>query len=140
MSKFDDLNVVIAEGRLIRDPVFKDFQNNNCVCTLTIAINSSYKNKEESYVQEVGFFDIDVWNNPGRACNQYLTKGCKIRVRGALKQNRWESKDGSKKSKIYIKAENVEFKSDGKKDTKDKDDVLQDNIETSLDVNVVPSF
>ena len=54
MSKFDDLNVVIAEGRLIRDPVFKDFQNNNCVCTLTIAINSSYKNKEESYVQEIG--------------------------------------------------------------------------------------
>ncbi len=140
MSMFDDLNTIIIEGRLTKDPNVRDLKNNSCVSTLSIAVNSSYKAKDEFYVKEVGFFDVEVWNNAARACNQYLKKGCKIRVRGQLRQNRWENKDGSKKSKVIIKAESVEFNSkefqtDGET-SKDK----KGEIETSLGINIVPTF
>lgn len=140
MSNFDDLNAIFVEGRLTKDPIIKDLGNNNCVSTLTIAVNSSYKGKDSSFVQEVGFFDIEVWNNAAKACNQYLTKGCKIRVKGSLKQNRWESNEGLKKSKVFIKADNVEFKSETKKSTSDKDEIESDEIEASLNINSIPTF
>ncbi|NCD05405.1 MAG: single-stranded DNA-binding protein [Spirochaetia bacterium] len=140
MSNFDDLNAIIVEGRLTKDPIIKDFGNNSCVSTLTIAVNSSYKGKDSSFVQEVGFFDIEVWNNAAKACNQYLTKGCKIRVKGTLKQNRWESNEGLKKSKVFIKADNVEFKSEKKKSTSDNDEIEGDEIEATLNINSIPTF
>lgn len=140
MSKFDDLNFVIVEGRLTKDPTFKDFNNNSCVCTLSIAVNSSYKGKEANYIQEVGFFDIEVWNSAAKACNQYLSKGSKIRVKGQIKQNRWEAKDGSKKSKVFIKADSVEFKSNEKKDSIDDNSIKSEEIDTSLDISVVTPF
>ena len=140
MSVFNDLNTIIIEGRLTRDPVIRDFSNNNCVSSLSIAVNSSYKSKDESYVQEVGFFDVDVWNNAAKACNQYLKKGSKIRVRGVLKQNRWENQEGIKKSKIFIKAETVEFKGDDKKAPASSDAVDSEEIDTSLDITMVAPF
>ncbi len=140
MSRFDDFNFIVVEGRLTKDPIIRDFKNNNCVCTLTIAANSSYKSKDSSYVQEVGFFEIEVWNNAARACNQYLKKGCKIRVKGALKQRRWENQDGSKKSKVYIKAENVEFSSNVVKNGCDEKEDKKGEIEASLGINITPTF
>jgi single-strand DNA-binding protein len=137
---FDDLNTIIIEGRLTRDPVIRDFSNNNCVSSLSIAVNSAYKGKDDSYVQEVGFFDVDVWNNAAKACNQYLKKGSKIRVRGVLKQNRWENQEGQKKSKVFIKAETVEFKGNDKKAPSEGDDLDLEEIDTSLDINMVAPF
>ena len=140
MSVFDDLNFIIIEGRLTKDPVFRDFNTNSCVSTLTIAVNSSYKGKDDSYVQEVSYFDIEVWNSAAKACNQYLSKGSKIRVKGRLKQNRWESKEKVKKSKIYIKADSVEFKSEGKKASINADELKAGDIDTSLGISMVEPF
>ncbi|MGD1822076.1 MAG: single-stranded DNA-binding protein [Pleomorphochaeta sp.] len=140
MSRFDDFNFIVIEGRLTKDPILRNFKNNNCVCTFTIAVNSSYKGKDESYVQEVGFFDIDVWNNAARACNQYLKKGCKIRVKGALKLRKWENSDGSKKSKVYIKADNVEFSNNEVKSSCSERGDKNGEIETSLGINITPTF
>ncbi len=140
MSRFDDLNFIVIEGRLTKNPILRDFKNNNCVSTLNIAVNSSYKGKDASYVQEVGFFDVEVWNNAARACNQYLTKGCKIRVKGSLKLKKWENQDGSKKSKAYIKAENVEFFSNEVKNQSDEKGETKGEIEASLGINLSPVF
>lgn len=140
MSIFDDFNFMVIEGRLTKDPSIRNFKNNNCVCTLSIAVNSSHKAKDSSYVKEVSFFDIEVWNNAALACNQYLKKGGKIRVKGALKQYRWETQDGTKKSKVYIKAENVEFSNIEINHDKDENGEQNKEIEASLGINITPTF
>lgn len=110
MSKYDDLNSVLLEGRLTRDPIFKTFASDSKVCNFTIANNYSYKLKDGSYKNEANFIDIQVWGNSGALCMQYLTKGSIVRLRGSIKQNKWEDKDGKKNSKIYVNAEHVEFR------------------------------
>lgn len=111
MSKYDDLNSVLLEGRLTRDPNLKTFvASDSKVCNFTIANNYSYKLKDGSYKSEANFIDIQVWGNSGALCMQYLTKGSIVRLRGSLKQNKWEDKEGKKNSKIIVNAEHVEFR------------------------------
>ncbi|MBK5200471.1 MAG: single-stranded DNA-binding protein [Spirochaetaceae bacterium] len=110
MSKYDDLNSVLLEGRLTRDPNLRTFTSDSKVCNFSIANNYSYKLKDGSYKSEANFIDIQVWGNSGALCMQYLTKGSIVRLRGSLKQNKWEDKEGKKNSKIIVNAEHVEFR------------------------------
>ena len=59
-------------------------------------------------------------------------------LREILKQNRWENQEGQKKSKVFIKAETVEFKGNDKKAPSEGDDL--EEIDTSLDINMVAPF
>lgn len=147
MSKYDDLNSILLEGRLVKDPVKKDFENNKCVCNFTIAVNHSYKIKDGSYKQETSFIEIQVWNGAANLCCKYLTKGSQIRLRGVLKQQRWEDKEQKKYSKIIVCANHVEFRETKKKEIdelkdKNKKEGLKDSfvVEPTADLNNIPVF
>ena len=42
-------------------------------------------------------------------CKQFLTKGSQVLVEGRLHQDDWVSRDGEKRSKLVIMAENIQF-------------------------------
>lgn len=109
----NDLNSVLLEGNLTRDPEMKYTQSGSAICTFSIAVNRSYK-KGDEWEKEVSFIDVTVWGKPAENCSQYLKKGRGVRVVGRLKQDRWE-KDGKTNSKLGVIADHVEFKSEGKR-------------------------
>jgi single-strand DNA-binding protein len=130
MSKYDDLNSVLLEGRLTRDPSLKTFANDSKVCNFSIANNYSYKLKDGSYKSDAYFIDIQVWGNSGALCMQYLTKGSVVRLRGSLKQNKWEDREGKKNSKVVVNAEHVEFREIKPRVEESVDEVaIEDNID-----------
>ena len=45
----------------------------------------------------------------GENCSKYLAKGKRVLVEGRLKTNAWTSKDGDKRSKVYVVANSVQF-------------------------------
>lgn len=142
MSKYDDLNSCLLEGRLVKDPSLIKFENDKKVCNFTIAVNSNYKLKDGTYKQDVSYIEIQSWNGSATLCDKYLHKGCLVRLRGSLKQKRWEDKEGNKNSRIVINAEHVEFRENSKSNS-DKKPVISDkeyDIESNIDIKDLPVF
>lgn len=111
------LNSVIIEGNMVREPVVKTTANGTTLCTFSIASNRNYK-KDDNFVQETSYFDVETWANLAKSCEQNGAKGRCVRVVGRLKQDRWTDSAGKKCSKVKIIAEHVEFKPIPEKDNK----------------------
>ena len=107
----NNLNSVLIEGNLVRDPQFKTTSKGTPICTFTIASNRFYK-QDSSLEKEVGFFEIESWSQLAETCHHQGRKGQGVRVVGRLRQERWNSTDGKSHSRIYVVAEHVEFKHD----------------------------
>jgi single-strand DNA-binding protein len=108
----NNLNSVLIEGNLTKDPDVNRTNNGTFVSTFAVACNRYYKVDDEPK-EEVSFIDIETWGRLAETCYEYLKKGRGVRVVGRLKQHRWET-DGKFRSKIVIVAEHVEFKPDYK--------------------------
>ncbi len=105
----NNLNSILIEGNLTRDPELTYTQKGAAVCKLSVACNRFYKQDDEQQ-KEVSFFDVTTWARLAEVCGEYLKKGRGVRVVGHLKQDRWADADGKNRSKVYIIAEHVEFK------------------------------
>ena len=116
-------NKVILVGHLTRDPEIRAV-NDTHVCDCGIAVNHKYKEKEE-----VSFFDIVLWGKQAEVFAQYMVKGRPVLVEGRLKQERWENKEGEKRSKVRVVAERFVFlgaKADGEPAAKQVGPVTED--------------
>ncbi len=111
----NNLNSILLEGNLVRDPELKYTEKGTAVCHFAVASNRYFKQDDEKQ-EEVSYFDITVWSRLAEVCNEYLSKGRGVRVVGRLKQDRWEDSEGKTRSKVQIIAEHVEFKPRLKKD------------------------
>lgn len=102
----------VIVGNLARDPESRKAGETN-VTRLVVAVNDARQKDKVSYI------DVDAWSKLGDVCQQYLTKGRQVLAEGRLVQDTWE-KDGKKQSKLYIKADTVQFLG-GKSDNKSSD-------------------
>ena len=66
-------------------------------------------NRVRSRSEEVDFFDVSAWRELGQTIADYKKKGDPILVEGRLQYRTWESQDGSKRSKVDVVADNVQF-------------------------------
>lgn len=105
----NDINSVVIIGNLTRDCDFGYTQSGFAVAKMSIAVNSSRKQSDGSYANEVSYFDVQLWGKSAEGLKPYLLKGKKIAVAGKLKQDRWKDKDGKNCSHVVINADNVEL-------------------------------
>ncbi len=117
----NNLNSVILEGNLTKNPEFDKTTKGIPVCHFTVASNRFYKIEGERQ-EEVGYFDVEVWSRLAETCGEYLSKGRGVRVVGRLKQDRWTNSEGSPRSRIRIVGEHVEFRTKPKADGEEKAD------------------
>lgn len=111
-------NKIMIAGNLTRDPEMKYLPSGKNVTNFSIAVKDSYK-KGDEFVENVSYLDIVVFARQAENCNEYLSKGSPVFIEGKLQQRRWEAKDGSKRSKVEIIANNVQFLSDNKSGRKE---------------------
>jgi single-strand DNA-binding protein len=110
----NNLNSILIEGNLVRDPQIRSTPKGTQVCTFTLASNRFYK-QDTGLEKEVSFFDVETWAKLADNCFNLGRKGRGVRVVGRLKQDRWSSSDGKTHSKISIVAEHVEFRPEFRK-------------------------
>ena len=110
----NNLNSVLLEGNMVRDPMIRSTQKGTAVCNFTIASNRYFR-QDTNLEKEVGFFDVEAWGKLADACGSHGRKGRGVRVVGRLKQDRWTGNDGKNHTKVAIVAEHVEYRSDIKK-------------------------
>ena len=104
----NNLNSILLEGNLARDPALSYSPTGTPVCTLVVASNRTYKVAGER-TEEVSFIETTTWGRLATVCDEHLKKGRGLRVVGRLKQERWEDPDGNPQAKVVIVAEHVEF-------------------------------
>ena len=112
----NNLNSILIEGNLVRDPLFRNTPKGTPLCTFSLASNRFYK-QDSQLEKEVNFFDVETWAKLAENCYNFGHKGRGVRVVGRLKQDRWTGSDGKNHSKVTIVAEHVEFRPDFKKET-----------------------
>jgi single-strand DNA-binding protein len=103
------LNKVLLMGNLTADPEVKYTPKGTAVGDLRMAINDSYKAQDGTIKETVTYVDIEVWGRQAENCKQYLSKGRPIFVEGQLRLDQWESPQGEKKSRMKVRAVNVQF-------------------------------
>jgi single-strand DNA-binding protein len=105
----NNLNSILIEGNLVRDPLYRTTPKGTHVCTFTLASNRYFK-QDSGFEKEVGFFDVETWSRLADTCYNQGRKGRGVRVVGRLKQDRWNGPDGKPRTKVSIVAEHVEFR------------------------------
>lgn len=97
-------NKVQLMGHLTADPDLRYTAKGSPVCEFSVACNRGMKEKEE-----VTFIDIVCWARTAETSAQYLAKGRPVFIEGRLTLDRWETKEGQKRSKLRVTAERVIF-------------------------------
>jgi single-strand DNA-binding protein len=110
----NNLNSILIEGNLVRDPLFRATPKGTPVCTFSLASNRFFR-QDTGLEKEVSFFEVETWAKLAEACSNLGKKGRGVRVVGRLKQDRWTGTDGKPRSRIAIVAEHVEFRPEFKK-------------------------
>ncbi len=104
-----NLNQVTFAGNLTRDPESREIGEKTVVVHFTLANNRRYKTSEGEAREEVTFLDVEAWGRTAELVIRYLTKGQSALVTGRLKQEQWQDKDGNKRSRIKIVADQIHF-------------------------------
>lgn len=105
-----EYNKVILVGNLTRDPEVRYLPSGTAIASFDIAVNNSYKDKNGEKKKDVMYINISIFGKIAELCGEYLKKGRAVLVDGRLKQDSWESKDGTgKRTKISVVAETIKF-------------------------------
>jgi single-strand DNA-binding protein len=111
----NNLNSILIEGNLVRDPLFRTTPKGTPLCTFSLASNRFFR-QDSGLEKEVSFFDVETWSKLAESCYSKGHKGRGVRVVGRLKQERWNDSEGKPRSRVTIVAEHVEFRPDFKKE------------------------
>jgi single-strand binding protein len=101
------LNRVMLIGRLTRDPEVRFLPSGIQVTSLSIAVSRNFKDKNGEWREETSFFDIEAFGKLAERVGTQLSKGYQILIEGSLRQDRWESSSGEKRSKVKIVADRI---------------------------------
>ena len=89
------INKVILVGNLGKDPEGKFMPNGNAVTNITIATSESWKDKQTGQQQErTEWHKVVFFNRLAEIASEYLKKGSKVYLEGALRTRKWQAQDG----------------------------------------------
>ena len=90
------INKVILVGNLGNDPETRFMPNGNPVTNISIATSESWKDKQSGQQQErTEWHRIVFFNRLAEIAGEYLKKGSKVYIEGALRTRQWD-KEGPK--------------------------------------------
>ncbi|MCD4653376.1 single-stranded DNA-binding protein [bacterium] len=102
------INSVTIIGRLGKDPELRTTENGSSLVNFSLAHNENRLvngNRE----QIPHWFRCVAFGSLAQLCSEYLSKGSRIGVSGALRQNNWETNEGEKRSSVDILVKDIEF-------------------------------
>ncbi|HWT30407.1 MAG TPA: single-stranded DNA-binding protein [Propylenella sp.] len=93
------VNKVILVGNLGQDPEVRRLGSGDPVVNLRIATSESWRDKQTGERREkTEWHSVVIFNeNLAKVAEQYLKKGAKVYVEGALQTRQWEDQSGQKR-------------------------------------------
>jgi len=103
------LNKAIIIGNLTRDPELKSLPSGTAVCTLGVATNRVWRDKDGAKQESTEYHNIVVFGRQAETSAQYLKKGQNVLVEGRIQTRSWDGQDGNKRYRTEIVADRVQF-------------------------------
>ena len=103
------LNRVMIIGRLGADPELRYTQTGQPICSLRVATDESYTDKDGNRVERTEWHSVVAFGKTADHCNQYLGKGSLVYVEGKLTTRKWQDQKGQDRYTTEIRAERVQF-------------------------------
>lgn len=104
----DTINTLTVSGRVTADAEVQELRSGTEVLKFGICVNKRIK-RDDEWTDEPMFFDVETFDRYAIKMAHGITKGRKVTVHGKLDYRAWETDDGSKRSRVSIKAEEVEL-------------------------------
>lgn len=102
-------NKVILIGNLTKDPEVKYLPSGTAITNFRIAVNEKYRDRNQEWREETLFIQIETFSRMAETCAQYLKKGSRVFVDGKLREDSWDAQDGTKRSRMVVRAMTVKF-------------------------------
>lgn len=102
------LNKAMVYGNLTRDPELKALPNGMNVCSMSIATNRVYNDRDGKRQEATDYHNVVVFGKQAENSAKYLSKGNGVYVEGRIQTRSWD-KDGQKQYRTEIVADRVQF-------------------------------
>jgi len=120
-----DINNVTLVGRLVRDAEARTTKSGKNIAAFTLAVSGI----EKEYVD---FIDCLAWGKTADVVTKYTGKGKRVGIVGKLHINKYETKDGEKRSRAEVIVNSIQLLSSAeapkKEETKPSDEVNLDDV------------
>ena len=103
----EGLNRVMLLGNLGADPELRYTQSGQAVLNMRLATTESYLDKNKVRQERTDWHNVVLWGKRGEALAKFLTKGTTIFVEGGLRTSSYDDKEGNKRYKTEIHANNI---------------------------------
>ena len=104
------VNKAILIGNLGADPEVRYTPGGSAVANLTLATSSAWRDKSSGELQErTEWHRIVFFNRLAEIVGEYLHKGSKIYVEGALRTRKWQDKSGTDRYTTEIIANEMQI-------------------------------
>lgn len=135
-----DINNVTLVGRLVRDAEARTTKSGKNIAAFTLAVSGI----EKEYVD---FIDCLAWGKTAEVVTKYTSKGKRVGVVGKLHINKYETKDGEKRSRAEVIVNSIQLlssaeasKKEDAEETKPSDEVNLDDVKLDepVDLSEIP--
>ena len=106
------MNIVHISGALTKTPELKKIANGDKTTTVVnfvIASSRRFRKKDGNSDEETTFVNCEAWDSGAETIAKWFDKGDNIIIHGSLKNERWDDKDGNKRSREKVRVSNFEF-------------------------------
>lgn len=118
-------NLVVLNGRLVRDVEMRFANSGTAIANFTIAVNQSRKN--ENGEREADFINCVAFSKTAEMIANYFKKGNMIGIVGEYRNNNYVKEDGTKVYRDNVVVDSFGFR-ESKKDNNDQRSTQQNNF------------
>lgn len=109
------VNKVILLGNLGADPEVRYTQTGTAVCSLRMATNEVWNDRDGNRQERTEWHRITVWGKTAELCGQYLSKGRQVYVEGRLQSSEYTDREGINRKGWEVVSDRVVFLSGGER-------------------------
>lgn len=103
----EGFNRVLLLGNLGADPELKVTQGGQSVLKLRVATTERYLDKSGTRQERTEWHSVVIWGKRAEALHKFLAKGSTIFVEGSLRTTSYEDRDGNKRYRTEVSAQNI---------------------------------
>ncbi len=103
------INQIVLAGRLVDDPEFRITDSGTARLTSRIAVNRSYRDRNDDWQEETSFFNIVIWNQLAERLADRLKKGTPVYLSGRLRSASWKDDDENPHYLVEIQARSLQI-------------------------------
>lgn len=103
----EGLNRVLLLGNLGADPELRMTNNGQAVLKMRLATSETYLDRNKVRQERTEWHNVVVWGRRAEALSKFLAKGSRLFVEGGLRTSSYEDRDGNKRYKTEVVANNI---------------------------------